>query len=200
MSAAACPREFRSGQRLSEDTLRHWLGTCGKRVTVYQGCRIFPPERVSVGDYSQIDEGVWIYAGQGVRIGAHVHLALGCSISGGGECVIEDFAGLGVGVRLITGTEDVHSGPLTNPTIPSQFRGVSRGKIVVGAHALIFTHSVIFMGVTIGEGAVVAAGSLVHHNLKPWGIYAGNPLVQVGLRPAEPVLQAARELRSREGA
>jgi acetyltransferase-like isoleucine patch superfamily enzyme len=56
------------------------------------------------------------------------------------------------------------------------------------------------MGVTIGEGAVVAAGSLVHHNLKPWGIYAGNPLVQVGLRPAEPVLQAARELRSREGA
>jgi len=200
MSAAACPTEFRPGQRLSAQTLRHWLGSCGKGVAIYRGCRIFPPARVSVGDYSQIDEEVWIYAGQGVRIGAHVHLALGCSISGGGECIIEDFAGLGVGVRLITGTEDVHAGPLTNPTIPPQFRGVSRGKIIVGAHALVFTHSIVLPGVTIGAGAVVSAGALVHHSLEPWGIYAGNPLVQVGVRPAEPVLQAARELRRQEAA
>jgi galactoside O-acetyltransferase len=200
MSAAERPNEFRSSPRLSAETLQRWLGSCGKGVTVYAGCRIFPPDRVSVGNYSQIDEGVWIYAGQGVRIGAHVHLALGCSITGGGECVVEDFAGLGVGVRLITGTEGIHAGLLTNPTVPSEFRAVSRGKIVIGAHALVFTHSIILPGVTIGDGAVVAAGALVHHSLKPWCIYAGNPLVQVGIRAAEPVLQAARELRRREEA
>ena len=37
-------------------------------------------------------------------------------------------------------------------------------------------------GVTIGEGALVGANSLVDRNLKPWGIYHGNPVKLVGWR------------------
>lgn len=183
----SCPPELREGELLPDSALRPWLRFCGQQVKVYRGSRLVPPEKISVGDYSQIDEGVSIFAGQGVEIGRYVHLAFGSSISGGGSCIIHDFVGLGAGTRLITGS-DLLEGGLTNPTVPAELRAVTRSKIEIHAHALIFTNALILPGVTIGEGAVVSAGSLVHHDLKPWVIYAGNPLVQVGLRRRDSVL------------
>ena len=155
-------------------------------------------DRIGIGSYSQIDEGVWVFAGEQVTIGDHVHLAFGSSISGGGRCIIHDFVGIGAGVRLITGTDLAEGMGLTNPTIPDQFRSVRRGLIEIGAHAVVFTNSVVFPDVRIGEGAVVAAGSLVHRDLPAWGIFAGNPLVQVAVRPKETVLRLASELRLSE--
>lgn len=148
-------------------------------------------DRIEIGDYSQVDEGVWVFAGEGVWLGRHVHLAFGSSISGGGQCRIHDFAGIGAGVRILTGTDVADGTGLTNPTVPEQSRAVRRGAVEIGRHAVVFTNSVVFPEVTIGEGAVVAAGSLVHHSLAAWGIYAGSPLVQVGVRPKETVLRLA---------
>jgi galactoside O-acetyltransferase len=188
-----CPPELKIGQVLPERVVRRWLKRCGQEVKLYRGCRIVGAERVALGSHVQIDEGVFIFAGQGVVIGHCVHLAVGSSISGGGECVIGDFAGIGAGVRLLTGTEEIDRGGLTNPTVPPELRTVRRGRVEIGAHALVLTNSVVLPDITIGEGAVVGAGSVVHHDLKPWGIYAGTPLVQVGVREAEPVLKKAQE-------
>ena len=63
----------------------------------------------------------------------------------------------------------------------------------------MFTNTVVFPDVTIGEGAVVAAGSVVHRDLQSWGIYGGNPLVKIGVRPKERILQLASELLQSEG-
>jgi acetyltransferase-like isoleucine patch superfamily enzyme len=188
------PQEFQAGRLISLREARLWLKHCGVRVKLYAGCRLIPPDRISIGDYSQIDEGVRIYAGEGVVIGRHVHLAFNSSISGGGTCVLQDFVGIGAGVRLITGSDVPDDGGLTNPTVPDELRSVRRDRIEIGAHALVFTNAVVLPGVTIGEGAVVAAGAIVHHTLKPWGIYAGYPLVQIGQREAGPVLRKAAAL------
>ncbi|HOW67351.1 MAG TPA: acyltransferase [Candidatus Paceibacterota bacterium] len=185
------PSELSPAKLLSLDVLQSQLQACGQGVKVYTGCRLYPPDRICVGDYSQIDEGVRIYAGQGVTIGRYVHLAFDCSISGGGQCVIRDFAGLGAGVRLITGSENIDGSGLTNPTVPESLRRVERGQVIIGAHAVIFTNSIVLPGVTVGDGAVVSAGSVVHRDLKPWCVYAGNPLVQVGIRPRDNILRLA---------
>lgn len=192
-----CPSEFQPGDWLPRNIVQRWLANCGDGVRIYRGSRIYPADRVRIGDYSQIDEGVFIFAGLGVTIGKHVHLALGSSISGGGECVIHDFAGIGAGVRLITGTENTDGSGLTNPTIPPEYRAVRRGLIEIGPHAVIFTNSVVLPNVKVGPGAVVAAGSVVHHDLKPWGIYAGQPLVRIGIRPKETLFAKAEELLKR---
>jgi galactoside O-acetyltransferase len=152
------------------------------------------PERIRIGNHVQIDEGVWIYAGQGVTLGNHVHMAFGSSISGGGRCEIGDFAGIGAGVRLVTGSDEIGGRGLTNPTVPDAVRTVHRGRIRIGAHAVVFTNSIVLPDVTIGQGAVVAAGAVVHHSLKPWRIYAGDPLVQVGIRPKHEILRLAARL------
>lgn len=192
------PEEFRSGPLVPAHEVQRWLAGCGREVKVFSGCRIYPPEKVKIGDFSQIDEGVWIFAGTGVTIGKHVHMAFASSISGGGQCFIDDFVGVGAGVRLITGTEEIDGEGLTNPTIPSAFRSARRGQIKIEAHSVIFTNSIILPDVVIGQGVVVAAGSVVHHNLQPWGVYAGNPLVQVGIRPKAHVLRLASRLLGSE--
>jgi acetyltransferase-like isoleucine patch superfamily enzyme len=187
------PPELAAGELLSQEELRPWLRSCGTGVKVFKGSRLFPPENISIGDFSQIDEGVRIFAGRGVQIGRHVHLAFGASISGGGNCVIHDFAGIGAGTRLITGT-DLPEGGLTNPTIPDDYRAVRRMSIEIHPHALIFTNCLVLPGVTIGEGAVVSAGSIVHRDVRAWGIYGGNPLVQIGVRSRDEIVEKARNL------
>jgi acetyltransferase-like isoleucine patch superfamily enzyme len=194
-----CPVEFRPGRLIEETLLRQWLGSCGSGVKVYQGCRILFPERLHLGHSSQIDEGAFIHAGEGVTIGNHVHLAYGSAILGGGKCLIHDYAGISPGARLITGTDNPDGSGLIGPTIPASIRAVTRGLVEIQAHALIFANATILPNVTVGEGAVVAAGAIVHHSLKPWGIYAGSPLVQIGVRPAEKIRQLAAELAASEG-
>lgn len=187
------PEEFQAGTVLPKDVLQRLLKACGCGVKIYRGSRLVGAERISIGEDSQVDEGVHIFAGEGVTIGRNVHLAFASSISGGGSCALADFVGIGAGVRIITGSEVVAGTGLTNPTVPAEFRSFKRGKVLIEAHAVVFTSSVVLPDVTIGEGAVVAAGSVVHRNLKAWGIYAGNPLVQVGVRPKERILQLTRD-------
>jgi acetyltransferase-like isoleucine patch superfamily enzyme len=187
------PKELRSGRLIDETVLRRYLAACGRGVRVYEGCRLVPVDRIHLGDYSQIDEGVRVFAGQGVIVGRHVHLAFGAAILGGGSCEIGDFAGVSPGCHIITGSEEIH-GVLTNPTVPEAFRSVRRGRVSIGPHALIFAGAIILPGVTVGEGAVVSAGAVVHRDLDPWSIYAGMPLVCVGTRDKAAIEAAAERL------
>jgi galactoside O-acetyltransferase len=47
---------------------------------------------------------------------------------------------------------------------------------------VIGTNAVIFPGVTIGEGAIIGALSLVRKDVPDWSIYAGIPAKRVGTR------------------
>jgi len=48
-------------------------------------------------------------------------------------------------------------------------------EIVIHDHVWIGFNAIILKGVTIGEGAVIAAGSLVTKDVEPWTVVAGNP-------------------------
>ncbi len=189
-----CPIEFAASEPLPAAVLEEYLGGCGEDVVIYRGCRIHPPERVWIGQKTQIDEGVQIFAGEGVQIGRNVHLAFGSSISGGGRCRVGDFASIGAGVRILTGTDIPSSQQLNNPTVPDQFRSFKRTETEVGAFAVVYTNVIVFPGVTIGDGAVVSAGSVVHHNLEGWKIYAGNPLVAIGSRDEASIRDCAENM------
>lgn len=52
---------------------------------------------------------------------------------------------------------------------------VKKGKITVKNKAWIGFNSIILKGVTIGEGAIVGAGSVVTKDVPDWTIVAGNP-------------------------
>ncbi len=87
-----------------------------------------------------------------------------------GNCVV-----INDGVRLITGSHDIHS-----PTYDHVF-----APIVIEDHAWIATDAMILKGVTIGRGAVVAAGAVVTKNVRPFSVVGGNPAKEIGSRNIE---------------
>lgn len=52
-------------------------------------------------------------------------------------------------------------------------------KITIGDRVWIGFNSIILKGVEIGEGAVIAAGSVVTKNVPPYTLYGGNPAVKI---------------------
>jgi acetyltransferase-like isoleucine patch superfamily enzyme len=50
------------------------------------------------------------------------------------------------------------------------------GPVVIGDEVMIGANSTILPGVTIGDGAVVAAGTLVHKDVPPGAFVGGNPM------------------------
>nr|WP_280924932.1 MULTISPECIES: acyltransferase [unclassified Ciceribacter] len=65
---------------------------------------------------------------------------------------------------------------------------VDKKPIRIGDYAWIGFDAVILKGVTIGEGAVVGARSVVTRDVEPWTVVAGNPAQVVKrLTPGEPL-------------
>lgn len=56
---------------------------------------------------------------------------------------------------------------------------VAKSPIKIGDHVWIGFDAVILKGVTIGEGAIIAARAVVTKDVEPWTVVAGNPAVIV---------------------
>jgi virginiamycin A acetyltransferase len=52
---------------------------------------------------------------------------------------------------------------------------LSKGSVIIGNDVWIGLNTTILSGVTIGDGAIVAAGSIVTKNVEPYAIVGGNP-------------------------
>jgi galactoside O-acetyltransferase len=101
---------------------------------------------------------------------------------------------LAAGCRIICSSDDYSGAGLNGAVIPLKYRVVKFTTITIGRFASLATNVVVFPGVTIGEGAVAAAGAIVNRNLEPWGIYAGSPVRRVGTRQNKTMLSFAAEL------
>jgi len=111
--------------------------------------------------------------GDGCRIGSHTEIGRGVVI--GDRCKVEPYAFIPSGVRV---EDEVFIGPhvsFTNDPLP---RAVGDWEVVptlVKRGASIGANSTIICGVTIGEGAMVGAGSVVTRDVPPGTLVMGNP-------------------------
>ena len=71
----------------------------------------------------------------------------------------------------------------------------SKGDVIIGNDVWIATNAVIISGVTIGDGAVVAACSVVTKDIPPYTIVAGNPAKQIRKRFDDSVINKLLELK-----
>lgn len=58
--------------------------------------------------------------------------------------------------------------------------------IEIGDWAWLATNAMILAGITVGEGAVVAAGAVVTKDVPPYSIVGGNPAKVIGERKKQP--------------
>jgi acetyltransferase-like isoleucine patch superfamily enzyme len=169
---------------------------CGDDVTIHEWVRILGADQTSVGSHVLVDDFVFIDGRAGIAVGSWVHISMFASIFGGGEAAIGDFVNIAAGARLITGTDLFDGSGLAGATIPDEFRSVERGRIVLGDHVMVSANAVVLPNVTIGEGAVIGAGSVVTQDVPPWTIAIGQPARPHRERPRERILAFAEALRT----
>jgi acetyltransferase-like isoleucine patch superfamily enzyme len=170
----------------------------GEDVKIFQPVALIQSENIVLKNHIIISEFAYLSAGLGIHIGNYIHVATQSSISGGGYCILDDFSGISAGCRVITGSADITGKGLTNPMIPEEFGTVYRSYVHLERHSLLSSNVVVHPGITIGEGAVVASGSVVTKALDPWGIYMGSPARRVKDRPKEKMLELERKLYLRD--
>ncbi len=117
----------------------------GSRVAIKPGVRVKFPWKLTIGSDTWIGENVWIDNLDRVDIGDN------CCLS--------------QGAYLCTGSHDWCSPAFDLITKP----------IKVANCAWVAARATLAPGTVVGEGAVVAMGSMASGALEPWSIYQGNP-------------------------
>lgn len=95
------------------------------------------------------------------------------------------FCSLGRNVTIGTGTHDIgalSTSPYLHPqsNIVRYADPLRRKTVVIGHDVWIGDHAIIMTGVTVGTGAVIAAGSIVTKDVGPYAIVAGNYARPIG--------------------
>lgn len=155
----------------------------GDDVHIDDGAYFKRPELVTIGDHCAFDNGLHMTTA-GV-FGSYNHVGPFVSIIGGSESefLMDDFATIAAGARIICKGEEHLGAGLIGPTIPDKYSDkLIGGKVRLGKFANILTNAVIFPGVSIAEGAVVGAGTVMHFDAEPWTVYLGNPARKIKIR------------------
>lgn len=105
-----------------------------------------------------------------LSIGTGTYLNHDVYIELGSDVTIGDNVAIGMFTKFITSTHELSKGDATK-----RVRGYKALPITVGNGAWICANCTILPGVTIGEGAVIAAGSVVNTDIEPHSFNAGNP-------------------------
>lgn len=151
------------------DALVHPTAIVDDRATIGEGTRIW----VNV----QVREGVSI--GTNCILSKDVYVDQGVSI--GNDCKIQNSVSVYNGVTI---EDDVFVGPnacFTNDKVPRARN--TEWKVtptLVRRGASIGANATIVCGITIGEYAMIAAGSVVTRDVEPFALVMGNPARTVG--------------------
>lgn len=128
--------------------LRVFGAKLGEHVNVHASVNIWAPWQLKVGNRVGIAGGVTIYNMASVSIGDH--------------CVVSQRA------NLCGGSHDIDS---------PNFQLVAR-PIKLEPHVWVCADAFVGLGVTIAEGCVLGARSVVVKSItEPWTVWAGNPAV-----------------------
>lgn len=120
----------------------------------------------------------------------------------GASLRIGQFCSLANDIQIILGGEHMMGWVTTSPLhmifdtpLPSDPVASSRRDIEIGNDVWIATGATILGGVTIGNGAVVAAHSVVTRDVPPYSVVAGNPARVRKLRFEQEIIVLLQNLR-----
>lgn len=128
---------------------------------------------MKIGKGAQIQMGCRFRRPRDIRIGENTNIHPDCFLDGLVGLTIGNNVDIGDQVMLWCGGHDIQA---------PDYRGI-KIPIVIEDRVVIFSRAMLIKGGHIGEGAVVAAGSIVTKDVvPPYTIVAGNPARKIGDR------------------
>ncbi len=124
----------------------------GKGSTLHAGVVFYDPKNVSVGEDSIVGEGTVLDGRAKLYIGNHVDIASE--------------------VMVYNSQHDIND---------ETFMAISKA-VIIEDYVFVGPRAIILPGVTIGQGAVVAAGAVVTRDIPPYAVVGGVPAKVIGER------------------
>lgn len=137
--------------------IKHCFGRCGRNVVVPEYCSFSGIKNIYVGDDVSFGEHTLVLTTRAkVHIGNHIMF--------------------GPGVSVISGNHRIDiPGKYMSEVTDAMKRLEDDQDIVIEDDVWIGCNAIILKGVTIGTGAVIAAGAVVTKDVAPYSIVGGNP-------------------------
>ena len=166
--------------KIRQFTLRRKIDTLGENVFIEKNVKILRfPKNVQIGNQVVLKEGARICScnqnakikiGENTTFGYHSFLFSSESIEIGNNCLIAPF------VYIVDSDHNIEKGKLINEQ-PN-----STAPVKIGNDVWIGTGAKILKGVSIENGAVIAAGAIVRNDVKAYEIHGGIPAKKISDR------------------
>ncbi len=140
-------------------------------------------EKMSIGDNVRIDD-FCILSGD-ITLGSNIHISAYVALYGSKGIIMEDFTGISARTTVYSATDDFSGEYLIGPIHPQSTINVKGDTVIIRRFTQIGAHCVIMPSLTLAEGTVIGASSLLKHSTEPWGIYYGIPARFVRKRSQE---------------
>lgn len=161
----------------------YWRGKLsrGIGVTIYPEVRFYRPEHISIGEGSVLHRHILMEVTRGNKDAApKIVVGKNCHIGEYNHFSSNEYIEIGDGLltgRYVLITDNSHGlvrgGDKNIP--PHERIIVSKGPIVIGKNVWLGDCVAIMANVKIGDGAIVAAHSVVTHDVPPFSLVAGVP-------------------------
>lgn len=157
-----------------QELLNMGFKSIGKDCKISRKSSFYGCSHISIGDNVRIDD-FCIISGK-VTLGSHIHISAYVALYGAEGIVFEDYTGISARSTIYSAMDDFSGDYLIGPIHPENSTHVTGGEVIVRKYTQIGANVLVFPSLTIGEGCVVGACSMVRKDLAPWGIYYGIPV------------------------
>lgn len=169
--------------KIKKNFLKHKFHYFGKNTYIHYSTRIKNPKYISLGNevyigefcvieawnkYNELEYSPNISIGDGTMINRMCHIGSINEVKIGKNCLI------GSNVMIIDHSHgnNTYTELLIHPAKRNLY---SKGTIIINDRVWIGEQVLILPDVTIGEGAIIGAGSVVTKDIPPYCVAVGNP-------------------------
>ena len=148
----------------------------GENCKISRKASFYSIQNISIGNNVRIDD-YCILSGH-IILGNNIHISAYVALYGAEGIEMGDYTGISPRSTVFSAMDDFSGDYLIGPVHPEEYTNVTGGKVTIKRYSQIGANSIVFPDLTIGEGCVVGAFSLIRKDLESWGIYWGIPVAR----------------------
>lgn len=160
------------------------LKKLGKNPVFGRNLTVLGEKNIEIGSHTWVDDYATLAVSFGeLKIGSRCHICPSSYLSGGGGLYIGDNVAVCANAQVLSHSEIPTKGKsMAGPMIKESEKGFKSLPIHIKNNSFISVGAIILPGVTIGEGSIVGANSVVTKDVEPWTVVGGVPAKKIGNR------------------